>query len=249
MVFDLKARVGESILLKQEHALTQQLDSLLAADANIKMLSPRDVRRLGIFSFNIRAGKLLLHHNFVVALLNDLFGIQARGGCSCAGPYGHSLLGIDAAASAAHERVVGQGLSAFRPGWARLGVSWFFDEQTVANIGAAINFIAKRGFSLLPAYRLDAGDGVWRSDTSLLPGLAAQAAPEILTDFARMWSEPAKDLPSAPDFSTCLAEANKIADLSESIIREQTQLFDAEVEALRWFWLPEEASTELRGVA
>ena len=46
-------------------------------------------------SFLVRHGDLYLHHNFVVALLNDLFGIQARGGCSCAGPYGHRLLGID----------------------------------------------------------------------------------------------------------------------------------------------------------
>ncbi|CAE7335852.1 ttcA, partial [Symbiodinium pilosum] len=57
--------------------------------------------RAAIVSFMIRYGNkarggLYLHYNYVVALLNDLFGIQARGGCACAGPYAQKLLGIDA---------------------------------------------------------------------------------------------------------------------------------------------------------
>ena len=60
-----------------------------AGNAGIEVLGSQQAARLSIISFRIRHGNQYLHHNFVVALLNDLFGIQARGGCSCAGPYGH----------------------------------------------------------------------------------------------------------------------------------------------------------------
>ena len=74
---------------------------------NIQILGNRDADRLSIVSFTIRrpSGRYL-HHNFVVAMLNDLFGIQSRGGCSCAGPYGHRLLGIDIERSHEFEREI-----------------------------------------------------------------------------------------------------------------------------------------------
>ena len=64
--------------------------------------------RLPIVSFAVRCGDLMLHHNYVVALLNDLFGIQARGGCMCAGPYSQALLGIDGPTSDAIQAVLEQ---------------------------------------------------------------------------------------------------------------------------------------------
>lgn len=248
MVFDLKARMGDGPVEARETALTDQLDRILAAEPQVEMLGPRGVRRLGIYSFNIRAGEKLLHHNFVVALLNDLFGIQARGGCSCAGPYGHALLGIDAATTAAHERAVARGLSAFRPGWARLGLSWFFDEATVAQVGAAISFIARRGLCLLPAYQLNPQSGVWRAMPDRLPGLVT-ALPDISADFAAMWGAGPGQMPAAPDFDTCLAEAERIADMAQGVRPAPAPAFDAESEALRWFWMPGEAATALRGAA
>ena len=69
-----------------------------------------------------------LHHNAVVALLNDLFGIQARGGCSCAGPYGHRLLGIDIERSHEFERVITAGCEGIKPGWVRVNFNYFIDE-------------------------------------------------------------------------------------------------------------------------
>ena len=62
-------------------------------------------------------GERYLHHNFVVALLNDLLGVQARGGCSCAGPYGHRLLGIDLTTSHEFEREINRGCEGVKPGW------------------------------------------------------------------------------------------------------------------------------------
>ena len=248
MVFALKARMGDDAGAAREEQLTGQLDALLAAAPNVELLSPSGARRLGIYSFNIRAGDRLLHHNFVVALLNDLFGIQARGGCSCAGPYGHDLLGIDSATAWAHERAVARGHSAFRPGWARLGVTWFFDDQTVSRSGAAISFVAERGLSILPAYKLDSRSGVWRPDPKALPGIV-ETVDEVAPDFARMWFETGHRPDTAPDFDTCMATARKIADLAESHVPAAGPEFDAESEKLRWFWMPDEASRTRRGAA
>lgn len=58
--------------------------------------SSQSIKRLAVFSFLVRHPRgTFLHHNFVCAVLNDVFGIQSRGGCACAGPYAQDLLGID----------------------------------------------------------------------------------------------------------------------------------------------------------
>ena len=82
----------------------------------LRVLGGFDLHRLPIFSFVIRAGPKgrLLHHNFVTALLNDVFGIQSRPGCACAGPYAMDLLGIDeSTARSFEESLVGSGLEQF----------------------------------------------------------------------------------------------------------------------------------------
>jgi len=244
MVFDVKSRVGEEAIVAREKALTDKLDDLLAAIPGVEVLGPKGVPRIGIYSFNIRVDKLQLHHNFVVALLNDLFGIQARGGCSCAGPYGHMLLGIDAEVAAVHEGAVARGLSVFRPGWARLGVSWFFSETVVEDIAAGIEFIARRGLSILPIYTLDPQSGVWRANAEqVLEG--KKVPPPCTADFSSIWSHAPAPVQSAPSFEECLAEAHRIADLSEKIVTHEHVQFDAKDEALRWFWLPSEAAAQI----
>ena len=94
------------------------------------MLGNLDAERLSILSFVVRRpGGRYLHHNAVVALLNDLFGIQARGGCSCAGPYGHRLLGIDVERSHEYERAITAGCEGIKPGWVRVNFNYFIDEE------------------------------------------------------------------------------------------------------------------------
>ena len=79
-------------------------------------------------SFTVRHDGRYLHHNFVVAVLNDLFGIQSRGGCSCAGPYGHRLLGIDIETSHGFEREIARGCDGIKPGWVRVNFNYFISE-------------------------------------------------------------------------------------------------------------------------
>ncbi|MEE3099675.1 MAG: aminotransferase class V-fold PLP-dependent enzyme [Pseudomonadota bacterium] len=232
LVLLLKTEIGEEEIEAREAALAARLDARLRAIPGMELLGPPEAERLGIFSFNLRVRGRLLHHNYVVALLNDLFGLQTRGGCSCAGPYGHALLGIDAARAEAHERAVARGLSAFRPGWARLGVNYFFAEEVVDYIADAVGFVAARGLDLLPLYDRDARAGVWRAK-----GRAPEAAgPACLAD---LWTAPAAAAETPPDFAACLAEAARIADAAAPASPGQTP-FDPETEALRWFWMPHE---------
>ena len=107
----------------------------------------------------IRHGEQVLHHNFVVALLNDLFGIQARGGCSCAGPYGHRLLGIDLARSMKFHEAIDAGSEGIKPGWVRVNFNYFISEEVFDFIIDAVDFIAREGWRLLAPLRFRSGDG------------------------------------------------------------------------------------------
>ena len=109
-----------------------------------------------------RPSERFLHHNFVVAVLNDLFGIQARGGCSCAGPYGHRLLGIGLERSHEFEREITRGCEGIKPGWTRVSFNYFISETVFEYVVEAVDLVATHGWRLLPAYRFEPMTGLWR---------------------------------------------------------------------------------------
>jgi hypothetical protein len=129
---------------------------------NLELLGNLEVPRLPIVSFRIRHGARHLHHELVVALLNDLFGIQARGGCSCAGPYGHRLLGIDPDRSRAISHLAGRGWTGIKPGWVRLSFNYFIDDQVADFLVEGVDLLATSGHRLLGRYRFDPRSGRWR---------------------------------------------------------------------------------------
>ena len=230
MVLQLKADMDEDEVERSEQAMTNRLEAALRAIPGVEILGPQNVPRIGVFSFNIRVAGKLLHHNYVVALLNDLFGIQARGGCSCAGPYGHALLGIDDATAECHERAVELGHSAFRPGWARLGVNWFFDDTDTDRIAAALALISERGLDLLPYYRLDLTAGVWRAQRKI-----EDKAVGSLSD---LWNAQDRPQDTAPTFEGCLNYARDLADAAADLPGAPPLEMLPEEETLRWFWMP-----------
>ena len=120
LVFALKQAVGTDVIAAREQQLWRGVLHRWENSPGIEVLGSRTAARLAVISFRIRHGARYLHHNFVVALLNDLFGIQARGGCSCAGPYGHRLLAIGPARSHAFREEIGQGCDGVKPGWSRV---------------------------------------------------------------------------------------------------------------------------------
>jgi selenocysteine lyase/cysteine desulfurase len=126
LVFQLKEAVGVADHPGPRGGLHPPGDRVVGAQPQPG--HPRQPRRLAACR-SCRSwsatGDAYLHHNFVVALLNDLFGIQARGGCSCAGPYGHRLLGIDLATSKEFEREIVRGCEGIKPGWVRVNFNYF----------------------------------------------------------------------------------------------------------------------------
>ena len=163
LVFQLKEAVGWELIREREGHFIQRAIASWSGNPNLRILGNHDAWRLSIVSFMVRCGPTRwLHHNFVVALLNDLFGIQARGGCSCAGPYGHRLLGIDLTHSKEFEREVVRGCEGIKPGWTRLNFNYFISEDVFTFLIEAVSLIAELGWALLPDYTFCADTGLWR---------------------------------------------------------------------------------------
>jgi len=203
LVFKVQQEIGPEKIEAIERAHVQHALNAWQANPNIKILGSLTEDRLSIVSFQVRAGAKLLHYGFVVALLNDLFGIQARGGCSCAGPYGHDLLGIDDNSSRHFEAAVDAGQTLHRPGWTRLNFNYFIDQRSARYIVEAVNLIASHGSRLLPQYRCDPTTGLWQHCSGAHQGVPA------LEDFAIAETYHCED-PMIPDYDEILAEARAI---------------------------------------
>ena len=169
LVFQLKAAVGVEEIRRREEDFVTRAIRAWDATPGVEILGSHDAERLSIVSFVVKyddsssGRKHHLHHNFVVALLNDLFGIQARGGCSCAGPYGHRLLGIDDETSRAIElAVTGSACEGIKPGSVRVNFNYFIDEETFDYIIEAVRLVASEGAALLPSYTFEPATGLWR---------------------------------------------------------------------------------------
>jgi len=163
LVFQIKDRVGVKCINKREHELTERALKSWGADENIEILgNPDPSMRVGIISFNLKDSKgNYLHHKFVTALLNDLFGIQSRAGCSCAGPYGHRLLDIDEETSDRYRDAVRSGYCGLKPGWCRVGLHWVMDDAEADYVIDAVHFIARHGYRFLTLYDFDLCSGTW----------------------------------------------------------------------------------------
>jgi len=74
-----------------------------------------------------------LHYNFIASLLNDLFGVQSRGGCSCASTYGQECLGMNKETTDDYEKIVCSGKEIFRPGYVRLNLPYFYPDHVRLN--------------------------------------------------------------------------------------------------------------------
>lgn len=232
LVFKLKAEVGAEVIREREEEFIRRAIDAWNGFPNIQILGNPNAERLSIVSFVIRHGERHLHHNYVVALLNDLFGIQARGGCSCAGPYGHRLLGIDLDTSHRYEVEVAKGCEVIKPGWVRVNFNYFIGEEEFTYTVDAVKLIAQHGWALLPRYRFDVASGTWRhKDGMPTPPMSLNEV--SFTDEASPADPRTAGTESYPEY---LNEAERIlheaATHPESFTAEG---LDDDAEALRWF--------------
>ena len=240
LVFELQRRVGFKTIERRVREMSQRALEQLGAHPAVELLGNPKLDRLAVVSFLIRDSERYLHHNFVVTLLNDLFGIQVRGGCSCAGPYGHSLLDIDLDRSRCFEELLVEGWEGIKPGWTRASFSYTMDEDTLAYVLDAIEFVATHGWKLLPRYRFVPRTGVWAP-----LGWSARPAQLGGSFFAPEATY------AGPTWQENLADAHAAVD---SVMRDgfpdiEDDPRDPAFEALRWFSLPGEAASRLRRLA
>jgi len=211
LAFEVKRAIGPDRIEAREHELVARAFARFAAEPGIEILgNPDPARRVGIISFNLRDPRGgYLHPKFATALLNDLFGIQSRAGCSCAGPYGHRLLGIGEDVSERYRAWVRRGYHGIKPGWCRIGFHFVMDDAEADYVIDCVRFVARLGHRFQPLYRFDPRSGAWlhRDSTGLAPAFSLEAALESAAPAATA-------LPAVQRqrrYAACLAEAEALA--------------------------------------
>jgi selenocysteine lyase/cysteine desulfurase len=158
LAFDLKHSIGTARIARIEHDYLGRALAEWTRNPALQVLGDVEAPRLGVVSMIFRD----LHHNLAVALLNDFFGIQVRGGCMCAGPYGHELLHIDESVSHAIRCQLEEGHQGVKPGWVRVCFSPVTGEDEFQTLLEAVDWVARHGREHAARYRLVDETGEWR---------------------------------------------------------------------------------------
>ena len=201
LAFLVQESVGAAAIERLEGEMIRSAIARLRRHPRIEVLGNPDAPRLAILSFLVRCGDgRHLHPRLVVRLLNDLFGIQSRGGCACAAPYAHRLLDIDRPRADALRDAVLDGFEVVKPGWTRLNFSYFIPPEEFDFLQGAIEFIADHGQRFIAEYRCDWASGAWRHPLDEpqpgLLALATQRAP--------------RPRPCPAAYADCLADAHAV---------------------------------------
>jgi selenocysteine lyase/cysteine desulfurase/CRP-like cAMP-binding protein len=247
LVFALKDAVGADEIGRREDDYVRRALESWRGNPQIEILGNPELERLAIVSLALRHPRGLLHSNFVVALLNDLFGIQARSGCFCAGPYLHRLYAIDDDWSAGMKAEIALGHLGAKLAFVRVGFNYFTSEVVFDYIVEAIHLLADEGWKLLPFYRFDPYTGLWHHESG------RRQPPLTLHDVSFASGTLEFQGPRATEPETAL---RRYLEDARRIVRDveatppRGPLRDPQVSAafeeVRWFPLPGEALTELR---
>ena len=136
----LKQEMGVVNILNREHEIHELVWKKFAKLNNVHLLANNFSERLGVYSFYIEN----LHFNLAVQLLNDRYGIQVRGGCSCAGTYGHILLNVQEDESSAITEKINTGDLSLKPGWVRMSIHPTMTNKEVDFIMDAIKELSEK---------------------------------------------------------------------------------------------------------
>lgn len=147
----LKEKMGVEKMLAREHELFEIIWDAFDKLPNVKVLAHNIRDRLGVFSFYIEG----LHYNLAVRVLNDMFGIQTRGGCSCAGTYGHFLLHVDIDTSKVITDKISTGDLTSKPGWVRMSIHPVMTNEEIKYIMDSIKYVSENFEELSGDYVYD----------------------------------------------------------------------------------------------
>jgi len=235
LAFEVKRAVTPEAIESHEACLVERAFARWTDAEGIEILgNPEPSRRIGIVSFNVRDPRGdYLHPKFVTALLNDLFGIQSRAGCSCAGPYGHRLLGIGLDVSEQYRAWVRKGYHGIKPGWCRVGFHFTMDDADADYLIDAVRFVARAGHRFLSLYEFDPMSGAWRHREARDPApvFSLQQAMRAAPAGQSALPEPAR----ARAYAEYLAEAERLAAVLAGDAQARAASPAADFGALRFF--------------
>jgi len=235
LAIDLKDAIGIDKIESKEFEYTTRALDRLSKHPKIEVLGPLDPEnRISIVSFMIKHEDKYLHPKFTTKLLNDLFGIQSRAGCMCAGPYGHLLLNIGEERSQKFQCITQEGKFGFKPGWCRVNFHYLCSEIEFEFICKTIEFVADYGYLFLNEYSFDIHSGEWThlyfEDTNRINNPDIKSI--LSSDLQNCFDEESVDRNA--EFTKYLNDANKIVKAFNEL-KEYQQFDDPEVEELRWF--------------
>ncbi len=235
LAIDLKDAIGIDKIEAIELEYTSKALDRLSKHPEIEILGPIDaMNRISIVSFMIKHIDKYLHPKFTTKLLNDLFGIQSRAGCMCAGPYGHLLLNIGEERSQLFRCVTQEGKLGFKPGWCRVNFHYLFSEIEFEFICKAIEFIADYGYLFLDEYSFNLQTGEWThlKFEDILNYNRPDIKSIISAELRDCFDE--ESINRDAEFTKYLKDANKI--IKNFIEEKEYQQFDdPNLEELRWF--------------
>ncbi|CAG7825541.1 unnamed protein product [Allacma fusca] len=269
LVFRLKDTVGSHNIVSQEAMYTKKALEAWKSTPEIKVLGPIDQPRLPIISFLIEHPETgyYLHYNYVVALLNDLFGIQTRGGCACAGTYGQALLGINLDLAHEYENLLledsrldrdhlrryleGSPYEIFRPGFTRLSIPFYASMAEAEFVIEAVQLVAKYGWKLLPLYAFNPETGEFHHHANhMLHHRKWLSWASFDSEGIRCKERVRNNSEDCVNYKECLEQAKNILTNAYNMsqrrsLPDQTLLFDNKYRRLKWFLLPSEAQSLL----
>lgn len=163
LAFDLKAALGVERIEQIEQDYLHRAISEWLHNPEILILGLTEAKRIGVISLIFKN----LHHNLAAALFNDLYGIQVRGGCMCAGPYGHLLLHIEQEHSAEIRESLRAGNIGEKPGWIRISLAPTVSEAEFQVLLEAVDYISKEGQKYADKYNFCDDTGEWSCSISV----------------------------------------------------------------------------------
>lgn len=156
LVLLIKEALGQEFIDRRHEALKARALSVWSRNTSLELLGNPRAPRLPIFSFRIRDGQgRPVHHQLFTRMLSDFYGIQARGGCACAGPYAHRLLGIEEQQSNALLASIRAGREMEKPGWVRLNFSYLMTDDKADYVIEAVDRLAREALSHAGEYDFD----------------------------------------------------------------------------------------------
>ena len=157
LCFMIKDAIGSAYTAERLETLRRRAQVAWAHTPGLRILgNPLASHRVPIFSFTITDPNVgMVHQQLVTQMLSDLYGVQARGGCVCAGPYGHRLLGIDLDQSQDFRMAILGGKEIEKPGWTRLGFSVLMSDEKADRIIRAVDAVARNPYPDSTTYRVN----------------------------------------------------------------------------------------------